>query len=201
METAEEKLNTDNEYYYRKGKKLNCKICEKELNSEDLVNHYVQEHPKFEVFCSRLSEKWAKFIKSDERKLTEISEKYLEIFCCFCDIYHIRTDWNLEDLLCHFSEKTGEYLFYCTKCGEKMPEKGCHCRVANETSTRLAELLENDKIFAFICERCNYIQLDESNIVKHLRSQHGLTGELTEDFKKILLAQGKNLIFFTRICT
>lgn len=81
----------------------------------------------------------------------------------------------------------------------KTPNMEVHCRRQTKKSPNFDKMLKND-IIAFICEHCNYTQLNEVNVIKHLKSEHEIRHEhLQGDYTKILLLLKpgrKNLFFY-----
>lgn len=64
-------------------KETRCQICKKDI-LQDAVKHYVQMHPGYEVYCSRLSPETAKHVRNEKPWLKKYDGAYIHAFCVFC---------------------------------------------------------------------------------------------------------------------
>lgn len=183
--TGREK-NIDKKYYAGSEKEKKCQICG-EFN-ENIVNHYVQNHPDYEIFSSRLLPETAENLRNIKPFVQQGDSIFINAFCVFCRYNHTfkKNEWLL-----HFSSKTGEYFYSCVACKIKMPKKGKHCMQPKKISPDFDKMLKKD-IFGFICTHCNYIQLSECNVINHLRSEHGFTHGIQSHYTKRPLLPLKN---------
>lgn len=138
-------------------------------------------HKTSEVFVSRLSPEMTVKVKKNENKIRCVNN-LIEAFCYFCEFDLTK---NIKDWLLHFTIHTGEYMYSCTKCEEQV-SRSHHCQQPCLENPQLALKMVAD-LMAFICNDCNYIQLNEENLVRHLRQEHDLTGNLDGYYQQIVL--------------
>ncbi|XP_055374945.1 myb-like protein D [Condylostylus longicornis] len=175
--------NTDqNLHCYNKNFMSKCVICDKTVNS--IVSHYVNNHNNIknhEIYCSRLPyyliEKYKKKIL--EAKLIKIIQLKYRCKCAFCDkqIYGAPSDFYE-----HYSTHTGEYAWECDKCCKKLPHETkmiehCeHCKKGGNPK-RIYAYQEQSEVVGSFCAECKFIQLNKSNVIKHLENHHSIARE------------------------
>lgn len=163
--------------------KNRCMICDFET-ARSLVLHYVNEHRDAEVYVSRLASDIAAQLMNPRNKLkkaivdTRKDEMRFKQQCYFCKKEKVFTH---QVWLTHIGTHTGEYQFECKKCtlyqspyplnqgsGTNHP-----CQVKKSDWRRLPmKWKEDDQVHLYVCKLCNYTQLSEDNIQRHLRIQH-----------------------------
>lgn len=171
--------NTDKNCFYKNRQSKVCKICKK--NKAKIVNHYVKMHKGCEVFTSRLSPEMAEKVKNRQTTV-ECTNTKIEAFCYFCEFDLTK---NIKEWLLHIIMHTGEYMCTCIKCNEKV-SGSYHCKQSCLESPQLALKIQDD-LTAYICNDCNYIQINEENMVRHLRQQHDLKRDINACYQQIVL--------------
>lgn len=164
-----------------------------------IVHHYVNEHRTSEIFNSRLRN------RDIRRLLTTNNVGFVHLYkgnqmqyaahCIFCDK---EAKFLLPYWFEHFTMHTGEYSFKCSGCHIMKPTRslltnhissntGCPKK---GTAIRLVNFdTKAHQIEAHICSLCNYVQLHRKNLLKHLRTQHGLDTISPEQIIKVVLLQ------------
>lgn len=66
-----------------------------------------------------------------------------------------------------------------------MPTKD-HCQWKYRDSLELEQMTRDD-VKAYICNDCNFIQLNESKLIRHLRNQHLAVGPLKDKYTRLIL--------------
>ncbi|XP_059222798.1 uncharacterized protein LOC106088413 [Stomoxys calcitrans] len=173
-----------------------CALCR--AKPQDLTNHYVQKH-KTESYISRLTwshlddlcinTPFAKAISSG--KSTVVRYK---ISCPFCEDELNEPFMNLYN---HYSTHTGEYAYQCSECQLAKPYRAdiqSH-QLHSKKSCRKSQLqilyrypTNAMVIYLYYCTICNFVQLNEANILKHLREQHGQRQAIPRNVKRCILA-------------
>uniref|UniRef100_A0A1I8MH34 Uncharacterized protein n=1 Tax=Musca domestica TaxID=7370 RepID=A0A1I8MH34_MUSDO len=174
-----------------------CVLCNSK--SPDLTNHFVGKH-KTESYVARLS--WSQL---DELLLntpfaTAVSGGKLSgalpqysIKCQFCEtqikgIFHKFYD--------HYSSHTGEFAYQCGQCKYSRPYREfitIHQLNKKRCSNAKTQILYRYKadarvIYLYYCNICNFVQLNEANIFKHLREHHDARQATQDNVKKCILA-------------
>ncbi|XP_055857347.1 uncharacterized protein LOC129920150 [Episyrphus balteatus] len=174
-----------------------CVHCQRRVPR--IVHHYVNEHRSSEVFPSRLRN------RDIRRLLTTSNVGFVHLYkgnqiqyaahCIFCDK---EAKFLLPYWFEHFTMHTGEYSFKCSGChilkptrslltnhiqsNSGCPKKGSAIRLVNfDTKVHQIE--------AHICSICNYTQLHRKNLLRHLRTQHGLDTISPDQIIKVVLLQ------------
>lgn len=161
-------VKNDNREMYLTNPKCSpyCVLCGKK--PESLASHYINRHPLHENFVSRLS---SKMIHSMEKhKIAERSDdNKFSAICIFCEQtkQERKHHW-----LNHMATHTGELQYKCSSCHYKDNGKrtGC-CPNSNCVQVFKIEFV-NDCLNGFICSLCNYAQLTEENMIRHLEKNH-----------------------------
>lgn len=160
-----------------------CVLCDK--NDRHLVLHYVREHSNREVFIARPSPLMANRLRL-QIETFEINGNKIEGWCFFCEEMKKKTrhDWAM-----HLLTHTGESLFECHDCDFRSKAMVGHER---NCSTNLANIYEanssNGSLMAFMCNDCNYVQINLERMVKHMQNEHGHKGAVEHrQFQKVML--------------
>lgn len=159
---------TDKSYCFNKNiRNYSCKLCT--YSGTEIVKHYKQNHPHYEVPLARINQKTAKdAIKqssvTDFKNLQNVITK--KHVCRFCfEVFEKKTS-NLESFFLHIvTMHTGEYFEECTECTDKS-----NCPV----SLDIPRPPENNCgiLLAFICDECNYTQMSLQNLKTHVALRH-----------------------------
>ncbi|XP_037933158.1 uncharacterized protein LOC119667892 isoform X2 [Teleopsis dalmanni] len=171
-----------------------CVLCKS--NAHNLTNHFIRNH-KAESYTSRLTVEEINDLKSpltlSERSYKLVNNKF-RMPCIFC--YKYITSTRLYD---HLSTHTGEYAYQCSVCKMQKPyrnEVESHQQSAkNCRNSRVGILYRYPKnqlvIHMYGCKICNFVQLNEANVLRHLRVHHQVTesnGNINQNVSKYILA-------------
>lgn len=164
--------------------KNRCMICQFET-ARSLVLHYVNEHRDAEVYVSRLASDVAAQLMNPRNKLkkaiidTRKDEMRFRQLCYFCKKEKI---FSHQVWLTHIGTHTGEYQYECKKCTLYQSPYSLNttngaanhpCLVKKSDWQRLPmKWLNDDQVHLYVCKLCNYAQLGEDNVQRHLRVQH-----------------------------
>ncbi|XP_055380541.1 uncharacterized protein LOC129611423 [Condylostylus longicornis] len=176
-----------------------CLVCHK-INIQKLVSHHVDTHPEYEVFISRLPPDTLNDLCSDRHNsalyqyMIKSRGSMFHYRCPFCDIQQTatRSVW-----LDHFSTHTGEFHYKCSGCNKQSNWRKPllrHIKTICKTSRIItrespSSILKN--ISGYLCNICNYVQLTQNNIIKHLNTQH--SPKEKKNFRKINLMNMENV--------
>uniref|UniRef100_A0A0K8VLS4 Uncharacterized protein n=1 Tax=Bactrocera latifrons TaxID=174628 RepID=A0A0K8VLS4_BACLA len=159
-----------------------CKICNKRFPRT--VSHYVNEHPDSEVFISRLPKAVLARVRKQGGQILEMrpymnGQEQYAAECVFCNK---TCCFKIPYWYQHFSMHTGEYAFRCSGCNTRKTTRSAMMGHINQPCRKRGKLLEDyiynaraRQIEMRVCKICNYMQLNRRNVMKHLRTQHGLT--------------------------
>ncbi|XP_076256193.1 uncharacterized protein LOC143193736 isoform X1 [Rhynchophorus ferrugineus] len=175
-------VETDKSYYfdYDDRKKLPCKLCN--YRSLVLTSHYLKEHPSSEVLCSRLPPEKAESAISDyalnRGKYMNLTKKMSGKYNYTCRLCNYSTITMPVFFYEHVTTHTGEYRHRCNKCINFY----CSTRktvAAHTASVHPGELKDVTAtscpaaaIFVYLCGECNYFQLTEDNVSRHVATFH-----------------------------
>lgn len=186
-EQKQQEKNIDPEMYFS-----NSKFTEKCLfctfrHASGLVSHYINKHPNMEVYIARPSPEMANRLFNECQEAQLVNRKYMAL-CYFCESEHILTP---REWVKHTTKHTGEFESYCKECNYKIVDRiirtgGCdHSDVAVWNKFNVETSLE-----AFVCKLCNYTQLKEENLMKHVRNEHKINYKINNNYKNVALLQG-----------
>uniref|UniRef100_A0A1B0FFX2 C2H2-type domain-containing protein n=1 Tax=Glossina morsitans morsitans TaxID=37546 RepID=A0A1B0FFX2_GLOMM len=174
----------------------------------DLTNHYIRKH-KTESYVSRLT--MAKLndliVRTNFAKFQGVSDCHLARFkvtCPFCEDIIIHRFSSLYD---HYSKHTGEYAYMCSQCSYNKPFRAdIQSHQQNSKKCRKANLrivyrypLNATVIYLYYCSLCNYVQLNEANVFKHLREHHNPSETAEGNVEKCILTAMKQVTSNTQI--
>ncbi|XP_075159171.1 uncharacterized protein LOC142232305 [Haematobia irritans] len=157
-----------------------CALCSSKPS--DLTNHYIKKH-KSESYVSRLT--WSQLddlcINTQFAKAVASSTKSgfirYTVKCPFCDDEITEPFMKLYN---HFSTHTGEYAYQCSNCQLEQPYRvhiESHQLQHKPCKSSNLQILyryppNSMVIYLHYCTICNFVQLNEANILKHLREHH-----------------------------
>lgn len=173
--------NTNSELYLKNENSQWCIICD--LRRKRTVNHYKTSHGDREVFVARLSPEMTDTVKMEGIPVDRIIKrytKYLEATCPFCEV---KKSFSTQYWILHMRSHTGEYMNKCQRC-DKFVCFNSHCGQSTSKTDNF-DLRLND-LNAFLCSKCNFIQIDKENVRKHLQNEHGET-DVDEHIKEVTL--------------
>lgn len=171
-----------------------CKICNKRIPRT--VSHYVNEHPDCEVFISRLAKAVLTRVRKQGGQILEMrpymnGQEQYAAECVFCNK---TCCFKIPYWYQHYSMHTGEYAFRCSGCNTRKTTRSAMMAHINQPCRKRGKLLEDyiynaraRQIEMRVCKICNYMQLNRRNVMKHLRTQHGLTPLPAKHIDSIIL--------------
>lgn len=180
-------IYNNNAEWHSLNKQMNCMICEGSVGVS-LVNHYVNSHPNSEVYPSRVTPDVGAFLRNfkDDHQCKKSMSAHKRFvyrqFCYFCNesMCFAKSNW-----IEHISRHTGYYRYKCTGCSKKFVTNAQHACEGECNVEKISQpYFEGINIVAYLCNLCNYIRFDESEIVKHLTCEHEAGAMKT--FKKVL---------------
>lgn len=133
----------DNIYMMNPLLSIESKLCEKTLS----LTYYIDGHAYSEMYFARPSPEMAEKIRNCSKSFTrEPNSKLIDGFCYFCEESY---KLSLFDWKQHFSIHTGE-------------------------TNRLKDSTfgSTNDVSAFICDSCNFVQMEKMAIEKHLMIEH-----------------------------
>lgn len=170
-----------------------CVLCsfESKYNWKSLVQHYVNKHPKSEVFISRLPNKYkSEVINNIKSTQVFIVNGLICALCYFCDKKFKLTQSNW---ITHFSRHTGELEYKCTTC-KAMLGINTHLKCGNTANEKINDYkFDNEMLNAYECKVCNFTQLTEEHVINHLKNEHQINESLSLFYEKICLLNIENL--------
>lgn len=185
-----EYLNTDKNLYFNNFVTKICVFCKKRY--EKIVHHYRTFHSLSEVIASRLSQEMVDQLENNRSKpciITKGTEKLVRADCAFCEEKKAFSTFYWPN---HVRTHTGEYKYRCVVCSLTVAYSAYHCnkKARNTDNFRLDE----EDLTLHLCLECNYVQIEKTNIIQHLKTQHKFNDEILESkYKMITMISIKNL--------
>ncbi|XP_054281094.1 uncharacterized protein LOC128998771 isoform X2 [Macrosteles quadrilineatus] len=169
--------------YFQEGesKAMSCKLCS--YNGKSIVTHYAITHPKDEVLISRMSPEAARdAIKESEQFFSLCEEKQKDVSSLFaCRICCFKSN-KFSSFFEHMALHTGEFRHECCKCGYRTSTRSGilkhsyshNLKSSNDKSCRVLYKEPKDKTYfvGYLCLLCNYFQISEKNLKRHLENVH-----------------------------
>lgn len=193
-----EPKNNDKSLYLSSVKAKICVLCSKHY-SRTICSHYKTKHSDREVFVSRLSPKvtkiaikkgfsFVKYLKGSSNSL------HLKTFCVFCEKERDFMPHYWND---HLRSHTGEYMNECLLCLSPVSFY-YHC---NGIPTRkISDFnLFRCVLYGYSCKKCNFVQIDEENMIKHLENEHSPTQNIQKYYQRFTLLPALNSLPFQDI--
>lgn len=162
-----------------------CFLCG--CSDKNLAIHYARKHPNTEVFISRVSPSMTDRIRKKNDEFVQIDDQ-IHGLCFFCEeLKTMRRDEWMKHLLTH----TGEQMFFCSDCRTSMIRKINHGNCSKE---KVENIFDNNSsgsdLHAYICNTCNFLQISEQQLVKHLSNEHEtFDGSFDELFSRVVLVK------------
>lgn len=173
--------NTNRDLYFSNRISQICLICRSTYKR--MVPHLKAAHDIPEVFVSRISPKMAKVARNAPNSsafFMKGNNKCMKAMCFFCEE---TKDFCIQYWVQHIRSHTGEYANYCYGCKKTV----CfhqHCGIITKCNDVIN--LKTTDLTAFICRDCNFVQISEKNLRKHLKDEHGFNN-LENHYDKIVL--------------
>lgn len=113
-----------------------------------------------------------------------VSSKRTVGTCFFCEKRksYTKNQWQ-RHLLIH----TEEQFFFCRDCGQHFSNRNSHktCSLNSiQNIYRQNNCVGDGYLAAFMCNICNYVQINESALVDHLKNQHAGLNNFEEFYEK-----------------
>ncbi|XP_031636434.1 uncharacterized protein LOC116349232 isoform X2 [Contarinia nasturtii] len=181
--SSEVPKNVDKSFYLSGNVSRCCPICGKYLKR--MVHHFKTVHPQFEVYISRISPEMVEAAKTAENrgvKHIKKSVQYIKALCLFCGE---KRNFMPHYWIDHFRSHTGEYTNECYLC-QKAVSFYTHCgmpTIRNQNEVNLGQT----SLYAHMCNKCNFIQIDEKNMRNHVIKQHGKKDNIEQYYREISL--------------
>ncbi|XP_053668245.1 uncharacterized protein LOC128718650 [Anopheles marshallii] len=187
-------LNNDPKVHCRSDYMEKCCLCS--YNGEQMVRHYVYNHPKKAVYVSRIAPEQAELIRADpfgisgRKAVSRYGDQEIIVFRChFCDL---RLSESHELWLDHISKHTGEYRYKCMLCptfARLSFDRVTHHSECTNPSMQLwhTYTFEENHLYAYMCNKCNFVQVLFVNMTRHLREDHPETGSIKAGYTKFSL--------------
>lgn len=179
------KNNNNKMFYSNFLYKSFCLLCG--CSDKNLAVHYARKHPNTEVFIARVSPNQGERIRKQQNEFLQVDGK-IHGLCSFCE--DLKT-MNRVDWMKHLLNHTGESMFFCTGCDMSMIRNHKHGKCSRE---KVQNIFDNnsssDGLVGFICNTCNYLQVREQQLVKHVSVEHDFFDEnCSELFSKVVLVK------------
>lgn len=178
--------NTNRDLHFKHKNSGVCIVCRKHMKL--MVSHLKTVHPNQEVFVSRFSPQMADVARNGGNRVetfTKNSIRYISAMCFFCEM---TKDFMPQYWIMHQRSHTGEYAHHCNSCKKNV----CfhqHCGIATECRDIID--LKTTDLMAYICRDCNFVQIREKNMHKHLANEHGFS-DYRQRYDKIMLLPAWN---------
>lgn len=80
---------------------------------------------------------------------------------------------------------TGYYKYQCVGCSKKVIQPSEHVCDDNRNIKKLQQhIFDGEKVIAYLCDICNFVRFDKSEIENHLRNEHN--GNDMDDHEEIV---------------
>lgn len=186
-------IKNNNPRWHSLANESKCKICLSDVSN--LGNHYVNFHPNYEVFPSRVAPHVAEVLRDSKvvHQCEKIFDKprlrYLYSQCCyFCN------ETKSLDKNCwinHIARHTGYYQYQCKYCCKKFVKADHKCPgngkvefVSEPSQIHFVAQFDKINVMAYLCDFCNFVRFDTDDIQNHLKSEHD--GEENAKFKAVI---------------
>ncbi|XP_076682092.1 uncharacterized protein LOC143376099 isoform X3 [Andrena cerasifolii] len=181
-------INTLIDYAWTGQEKYKCLLCF--FTGKNIVHHYKLSHPGKEILISRLKTADAQSAIQDAKdndvenaSLKPLTEQTCKFTCRVCPFFtEGAAKVAMEAFYEHCTTHTGEYRFRCNCCPYQAVAKSSMrthyykvCRKLKDTfneSITEDEIPDENRIYGYLCSRCNYIQLKKRNVEDHIQLWH-----------------------------
>lgn len=158
---SEKDLNRNEEHYQSNTSSVieNIDIFEATSTVKSCDANKIKESVR--THSSILTPKMARLVRSDRKIRVKYNHDKIVYVCFFCECTSSKT---INGWLQHITDHTDENYDKC-----KVKENG-------------------QPVFGYICKECNYVQLEKSRVIHHLREKHRTPNN---NYKKIVLLPRK----------
>lgn len=98
-----------------------------------------------------------------------------------------------DDWIKHLLNHTGEHMFHCASCNTSLAKRVKHANCSRDTVQSIFDDQSNGDLSAFICNTCNYIQVDKNQMIKHMAEHTSFNATSSEIFSRIILVKIPNV--------
>ncbi|XP_055303418.1 uncharacterized protein LOC129569044 [Sitodiplosis mosellana] len=186
LNNTDKNMHAQNDLY----RKL-CALCD--AKSQFMVRHYMKEHPDHEVLISRPSPKMAEQLLSQNDNF-KVSNNKIKGICYFCEGEKTMTK---RDFMDHLLIHTGEFLYSCDICHFGAKRMLDHKNCSGTPVSIYDENATDGSLAGYICSKCNFVQISQDRLRKHLVKQHKYhESNVIEGYhyKKVMLVASPNPI-------
>lgn len=192
LEAASPFFKNNNPDRHCMSEKNKCVFCDYTVNVQTLVDHYVNAHPDSEVIPSRVTPdvgrllRRRKYVPKCQIKIAGGITFYKQ-FCYFCNKSRCATTLHWIN---HVMSHAGYYKFQCTHCSKKFAENTSHVCVGDKVGDNRIIIalrqpkLEGSHLIAYLCNLCNFVRFDKTEIENHLRNEHD--SNVMNNFKDLI---------------
>ncbi|XP_016839024.1 uncharacterized protein LOC100121415 isoform X2 [Nasonia vitripennis] len=187
-------------YTYNGNEKYQCLLCP--FYRKNIVHHYKMSHPRKEVLISRLPVEGANLAIEESERLdfennaSPMDKDTGKYSCRFCTFTSKGIDsCARESFYEHCTNHTGEYRFSCLNCNYEAIAKGSirthyykECRKLTPMKNFNEAVIEcpipdEDRIYGYLCGKCNFVQLKKSNVEQHVKRWHSKESDTVKIIK------------------
>ncbi|XP_078039406.1 uncharacterized protein LOC144471336 isoform X2 [Augochlora pura] len=176
------------DYAWTGQERYKCLLCF--FTGKNIVHHYKLNHSGKEILISRLKLADAQLAIQDAKdnnaggtSLKLLTEEIVKFHCRFCSFFTEGTaKVAVEAFYEHCTTHTGEYRFRCNSCPYQAVAKSSMrthyykvCRKFKDTFNEAIaedEVPNEDRVYGYLCSRCNYVQLKRTNLELHVQRWH-----------------------------
>lgn len=161
-----------------------CFLCG--INDKKLAMHYAKMHPDSEVFIARLAPRMAEKVRQGNYNFVRMDTE-IHGLCFFCEEMKAFTK---EKWMKHLLEHTGEQAYFCRGCETSMNRKIKHNECPRDLVLPImSDANDNTDLTGFICNTCNYLQIREEQLMKHLGEHDTLTDVSGSIYSPVVLVK------------
>lgn len=149
-----------------------CALCS--ATPRFLVHHYVNEHFGYEVCHARMPPETTESLRDGGSTAAVHEQNKITALCHYCE--KMRT-FAAKDWVLHITRHTGEYMRVCNKCNLKCADNKfkSSAQCAHDDVGVWNDIeIKGNALGVFVCNQCNYSQLLEDNLQKHVRQMHSI---------------------------
>ena len=177
-------------FWSAKKDKFNCLFCP--FLGKNIIHHYALSHTDKEVMISRFNIPESKraiaqvtasrYNMTTPKRATKENRKFSCRFCTYTTEGSAAT--ALEAFYEHCTTHTGEYRFRCAGCSYQTVarssmkthyyRKSCDNKFHGNINEAINEdpIPDDDFLFGYMCTKCNFVQLKEDNVKRHVKVYH-----------------------------
>lgn len=165
-----------------------CIYCSQKLKpKESMVLHYRRNHSDREVPISRMSPEMVQRLRFQNDTFEKDDFKKTSGFCYFCEENHkfLKFGWQS-----HLITHTGEKMFNCTQCHAEWETKKQHDKMPCRNNIEHVVKSNENGLFGFMCNDCNYFQFSRDHLISHLKNEHGYENPVEpNNFKEFVVVK------------